>query len=558
MKVLLASLVLAVLRTGADEDLPRYVDVAVAVGIGAPNIFGTPPHRFLHETTGSGAAFFDYDGDGNLDLYVVNGRTREQGESDAAGPTDRLYRNLGDGRFLDVTELAGVREGGWGGGAAAADYDNDGDPDLLVTNYGRNTFYRNNGDGTLREVTEEASLGERGWSASAAFGDVDGDGFLDLYVARYVQVDFDRRLRESHVLPICRWKEVMVLCGPRGLPPEPDRLYRNQRDGTFLDVTESSGIDDREGYGLGVAFLDYDGDSDADIFVANDTTPNYLFENDGNGRFQDRALGAGAALSMYGKAQAGMGVDVADFDGDGRLDIVTTNFQGEYHALRHNLGSGMFVDASYESGLAAETLDEMGWGVKFLDANLDGFLDLFIVNGHIYPEGEESGLWSYGQRNQLLLNVPAPRGRKFEDRSADAGEDLKMAKSSRGLAVADYDDDFDLDIFINNINDVPTLLQDRAAHRNAAARLTLVGRKANRDAMGAVIAYESAGERHLRVSGALWSYLSTSDPRVLLGLGRASAGIAVSVRWPQSSESDPIEILAGEDVVVLEGAGRVR
>jgi hypothetical protein len=537
-------------------DPPHYRDVAPALGITRKNDFGSPAKKQITETTGSGAAFFDYDLDGDLDLYVVNGKTLEQAEAGLPGLPDQLFRNQGTDHFEEVGASAGIVETEWGGGAAAADYDNDGDPDLLVTNNGRSHFYRNNGDGTFTEITARAGLEDEGWSTSAAWGDVDADGFLDLYVCHYIA--FDPSLLTTIDPQHCRWRGLEVMCGPNGLPGESDVLYRNQGDGTFSDITQTAGVENPEGKGLGVTFLDFDGDGDQDIYVANDSTPHFLYENQGSGRFKDIALVAGVALSMYGKPQAGMGLDQGDYDEDGRPDLIVTNFQGDYNALRHNDGGGIFTDVSDLLGVTASSFDKLGWGVRFLDANLDGFLDLFVVNGHVYPEVDGSGIGeAYAQRNQLLVNVPAAGGRGFKEMKEGAGPGLLIERSGRGLASADYDGDGDLDLFINNNGDRPTFLRDEAAHRNGWIRLGVIGREANRDGLGARIEYVAGGVKHHR-SPQTASYLSTSDGRTLLGLGAAAAA-DVTVWWP--GNAGPIRlngVRSGEEVWVLEGVGRIR
>jgi hypothetical protein len=540
-----------------DRDLPRFRDVARERGFTRPNSFGSRAKKLITETTGSGAAFFDYDSDGAVDLYVVNGQTLEEAASGAGGAPDQLFRNLGNGEFVEVTEAAGVGDRGWGGGAAAADYDNDGDIDLLVTNYREDALYRNNGDGTFTEVAAEAGVQDRRWGASAAFGDIDGDGFLDLYVTNYIA--FEEGLLEKLDPKFCIWRGVSVMCGPNGLPGEVDALHRNQGDGTFRDVTREAGVYDSEGKGLGVTFVDIDSDSDADIYVANDSTPNYLYRNDGTGKFEDIALLAGVALSMYGKPQAGMGADAGDFDSDGLPDLIVTTFQGDYNALRRNEGFGLFTDVSDGVGLTAPSFERLGWGVRFVDLNWDGHLDLFVVNGHVYPEVDDAGIGeSYRQRNQVFLNVPDLEGsRRFEEVTAETGRGLELLYSGRGLAFADIDGDADLDAFINNMSDVPTLLRDEARHRNHWVRLSLVGTKTSRDALGVPITVEASGRKLVRDSGAIWTYLSTNDRRVTIGLGPAEEAANVVLSWP-SGGMELGTLRAGEDVLVKEGVGRLR
>jgi len=552
-----ALVVLLVTLPGKDRDLPRYRNVAAERGFTRPNSFGSPAKKLITETTGSGAAFFDYDGDGAVDLYVVNGQTLDEAASGAGGAPDQLFRNLGNGEFLDVTEEAGVGDRGWGGGAAAADYDNDGDVDLLVTNYREDALYRNNGDGTFTDVAEETGVSDPRWGASAAFGDIDNDGFLDLYVCNYIA--FEEKLLEKLDPRFCVWRGVSVMCGPNGLPGEVDALYRNQGDGTFEDVTREAGVYDPEGKGLGVTFVDIDVDGDSDIYVANDSTPNYLFRNDGKGNFEDVALMAGVALSMYGKPQAGMGADAGDFDSDGLPDLVVTTFQGDYNAIRRNEGFGLFTDVSDTVGLTAPSFEKLGWGVRFVDVNWDGHLDLFVVNGHVYPEVDGAGIGeSYRQQNQVFLNVPDASGaHRFEEVTASVGAGLELFHSGRGLAFADIDGDADLDAFINNMSDVPTLLVDEAEHRNRWVRLTLVGTRTNRDALGIPITLEVGGRKLFRDSGLIWTYLSTNDRRVTIGLGAAEEAKEVVLSWP-SGRMALGTLHASEDVLVKEGIGRLR
>jgi hypothetical protein len=549
-------LALSALSAALAPDLPRYRDVAEERGFTRENRFGSPEKKLITETTGSGAAFFDYDGDGLVDLYVVNGVTLDEASSGGGGEPDRLYRNLGAGQFLDVTAEAGVGDRGWGGGAAAADYDNDGDVDLLVTNYGPNVLYRNNGDGTFEDVSDEAGVGDPRWSTSAAFGDVDSDGFLDLYVCNYIA--FEEKLLLELDPQYCIWRGVRVMCGPNGLPGEVDALYRNRGDGTFEDVTREAGVYDADGKGLGVTFVDFDGDFDRDIYVVNDSTPDYLFQNDGTGKFEDVALVAGVAVSMYGKPQAGMGADAGDFDNDSKPDLVVTNFQGDYNALRRNEGFGIFTDVSDFAGLTAPSFEKLSWGVRFADVDFDGFLDLLVVNGHVYPEVDTASIGeSYLQTNQVFLSVPDGSSRRFEDVSDAVGSGLSLRSSSRGLALGDVDEDRDLDVFINNIDDRPTFLVDEALHRNRSLRLTFVGSRHNRDGLGLTVVLEAGGQPIHRDTGTVWSYLSTNDRRLVVGLGASDEASNVVVTWLSGTESLG-RVAASEDVVFKEGVGRLR
>jgi hypothetical protein len=555
MRPLAAAFAVAILAgaSSRDLDLPRYRDIAERAGTVRSNVSGSLPKKYLTETTGSGAGFLDYDGDGLLDLYVVNGKPREH-----PGPPNELHRNLGGGSFEEVGAKAGVADKGWGGGVAVADYDNDGDPDLLVTNNGPNVLYRNNGDGTFAAVTSTVGLQDDGWSAGAAFGDINGDGHLDLYVCNYI--DFDTRILDAIDPRFCRWKGLPVMCGPRGLPGDRDTLYLNQGDGTFVDITDKAGVGSSVGRGLGVLFLDFDLDGDRDIYVANDSSPDFLYQNDGGGHFREVGLASGIAFSMYGRAQAGMGVDIGDFDEDGRTDVAVTNFQGDYNALRHNLGGGVFADVSDPVGLTGSSWDRLSWGVKFLDANLDGFQDLFIVSGHIYPEVDGSGIGErYAQSNQLLLNMTSRSRRKYQDVSGRVALSTMPEKSSRGLAAADVDNDGDWDVFINEIDDTPTFLMDEARHRNRWVRLTLVGRPTNRDGVGARIQYRLNGRAHFRTVAPFGSYLASGDVRLLLGLAQSARVDEILIHWPDSTEAMVVgPLVHGEDAVILEGVGRVR
>ncbi|HEV8384555.1 MAG TPA: VCBS repeat-containing protein, partial [Candidatus Acidoferrales bacterium] len=366
----------------------RLTDVARQAGVTVLNISGGPRKDYLLESVGSGAAWLDYDNDGLLDLLVVNGSTVEHLKTGGDSMLT-LYRNNGDGTFTDVTTRVGLVKKGWGMGVCVADYDNSGTGDVYVTGYGRNALLRNNGDGTFADVTRQAGVGHTGWSTGCSFGDYDRDGFVDLYVARYVATPLDK-IPKASAGSFCQYMAMDTFCGPRGLQAEPDILYHSNRDGTFTDVTEKAGIRDSGGFGFQVVFSDFDDDGWLDIYVANDSTPNFLFWNNHNGTFTEGALEAGAALSEEGHAQSGMGVSVGDYKNDGKFGIFVTNFSQDYNTLYENSGTRNFFDVTRRAGLVAAQLGDMGWGTNFIDTDNDGYLDLFVANGHIYPAVDQS------------------------------------------------------------------------------------------------------------------------------------------------------------------------
>jgi hypothetical protein len=546
---------LAVLAAGAAPAPPvRFTEQATAAGLSFRTTYGEPGQsRYILETTGTGAAFLDFDNDGDLDAFLANGSTlAESGD----GPRARcaLFRNVGGGRFEDVTEKAGLGRAGWGQGAAAADYDNDGFVDLYLTFWGGNVLFHNEGNGTFRDDTARAGVAVGGWSTSAAFADYDRDGDLDLYVARYVAFD-PKTAPLPGSGPNCRYRGLAVMCGPRGLAGEQDVLFRNEGHGAFTDVTAAAGaLDAARLRGLGVAWGDYDDDGWPDLFVANDAHPNLLFHNEGDGRFRERALDAGVAYDEDGRERAGMGTDFGDYDNDGRLDLVITNFQGEPNSLYLNQGDGTFLETTWASGIGEPTVRSLGWATAFVDLDRDGWLDLFFVNGHVYPEIEGRGLDErYAQRSAVFLN----RGdRTFAEATGAAGAAMAVPRAGRGAAFGDYDNDGDVDVLVANVNGAPSLLRNEAAGPRHWLSVRLVGRRSNRDALGARITAQLAdGSVRVREVHGGGSYLSQNDPRAHFGLGAAARVRRLSIRWPSGARQDFDDVAADRFLVVDEQAG---
>ncbi len=508
----------------------RFVDVAAAAGLNRPTWCGGKEKPHLLESGGTGLALFDYDGDGDLDLYLVNGWKLDGPEVIERG-RDHLYRNRGDGTFDDVTEAAGLGSDGWGTGVAVGDIDGDGLPDLLVTQFGHDLLYRNRGDGTFQQVA--GGPGIDGWSTGAVFFDADGDGDQDLFIAGYVDCTLDEVL---HAKPTLEWEGMKVMVGPFGLEGLANHYFVNDGHGHFHDATEAAGLRDVGlFYSFTVAALDLDGDGDLDLYVANDSNPNYVYQNDGHGHFQDVGLWSGAALNQNGAAQAGMGVAVGDLDADSLPDLVVTNFARDSTTVYHNLGGMVFEDLSRPMGVRDPTFQPLSWGAALADLDLDGDLDLFIANGHIYPQADEapaSAGASYGQRNLLL----AREGGRFIDVTAEAGPGLQERESSRGVAVGDVDGDGDLDLAVSNVDAPPTLLRNDSPR---AGSWLLV------DAPGALRAEvsSSAGEGKgstarrwddPRVVGG--SYLSVSDSRFHFGLGAVTGPVRVRLVRPGGAD----------------------
>ena len=517
----------------------HFVDIAQSAGVDFVHHSGATGARYLPETYGSGAAFLDYDGDGALDLYLVNsGRLPEL--SNEPETANALFRNEGAGHFSEQTAQAGVGDRGYGMGATVGDYDNDGWADLYVTNFGPNALFHNRGEGRFADVTATADVGCPGWGTSAAFADVDLDGDLDLFVGNYLDYPTEYPL-------VCRIgnSEERLYCDPRKFDGQVDRLYINE-GGAFADRTADFGLVSTAGKELGVVFGDYDQDGDPDLYLANDLVPNMLYRNDGP-RFVNRGLASGTSLNGEGVAEAGMGVDMADADGDGDLDLFVTNFQWESNTLYSNLGGGFFADATVASGITRASMAFLGFGTGFFDCDNDGDLDLFVANGHVYDNVEKVDRSAeYAQRNQLLENVGAGI---FVDRS-DRGLGLALVQVSRGAAFGDIDNDGDLDIAVNNSNERLALLRNDADDRGWLG-LRLRGTASNRDAIGARIALTTGGSTLVREVRRNASYLSSHDPRVLFGLGDAEVAERIEIRWP-SGAVQVVENLSGRQYVSIE------
>jgi enediyne biosynthesis protein E4 len=533
-----------------------FVDVAQQVGLNATTIYGDEKrNRYLLETTGSGAGFIDYDNDGWQDIFLASG-TRLDGLPPNVVSTNRLYRNNGDGKFTEVTEKAGILRTGWAQAVCVGDYENDGYDDIFVSGYGKNTLYHNNGTGTFREVAEKAGVSNNRtrWGSGCAFLDYDRDGYLDLFVASYI--DLDLKTAPLPETGPCLYKGVTVACGPPGLPGGINMLYHNQGNGTFADVSEKSGITKSNGtYGLGVLTGDFDNDGWSDIYVANDSAPAALYNNNKNGTFTDIGIQAGCAFSIDGKPQAGMGVTAGDYDRDGWLDIFKTNFSGDTSSLYHNTGKGIFDDVTFPAGIGLNTR-WLGWGCGFVDVDNDSWSDIFLVNGHVYPEVEklttEAG---YAQSKVLYHNLGNGR---FADISEKVGEAVKRPNASRGAAFGDYDNDGDIDILINSINDLPELLRVDSSNQNNWLKIKTIGVKSNRNGIGVRIKCVTEDGIQIDEVRSGGSYYSQNDLRVHFGLGKNKRVKSVELQWPSGQLDTLSNIAANQTIVVKEKAGIIR
>ena len=506
---------------------PIFIDITESAGITFVHTDGRSGSRLFNEFLGSGGGFFDYDGDGDLDIYLVNGAV-QTGDGQDQTSHNVLYQNNGDNTFTDVTDKAGVGSRAYGTGAAVGDYDNDGDIDLYVTNFGEDQLYRNNGNGTFTDVTTHAQINNPNWGTSCAFADMDNDGHLDLYVANYAAYAPKDDIR-------CEERRVHVYCGPHAYPAVHDTFYKNNGDGTFTDMSALYHPSDLiPQHGLGVTFGDYDADGDTDLYVANDQDPNFLFQNSGGGNFLEVALISGVCYNDMGKEEAGMGTDFGDYDNDGWLDLTVSNYQTETNTVYHNHDGTFFFDNTITSGVAEVTHGYLGWGIKFFDYDNDGYQDIFVANGHLMDNITllEKHV-TYPQRNLLFRNLGDGR---FANVMSET-DGLALEKVSRGAAIGDYDNDGDLDILVTNCNQRPDLLQNVIGNQNNWIQIQVVGQKSNRSGIGAKIKVVTGTHAQYSEVQSGGSYLSFHDLRAHFGVGKAEQIDLLEIRW-QSGHID--------------------
>ena len=515
-------------------------------GIDFKHTDGKSEKRLFNEFLGSGGGFFDYDNDGDLDIYLVNGAS-QIASPDKNPSTNALYRNNGDGSFSNVTELTGTGSTSYGTGCTVGDYDNDGDLDLYIANFGPNVLYQNSGKGTFIDVSMQSGVANSQWGTSCAFADVDNDGNLDLYITNYADyaVKNDKK---------CYVRGIWQYCGPRSYPPDTDIFYHNNGNGMFTDLTEKSGfLDVPACHGLGVAFGDYDNDGDQDLYVANDQDPNFLFQNQGSGKFEETALLSGVSYSDMGKEEAGMGTIFGDYDNDGLLDLTVSNFQKETNTLYHNEGSGFFADVTTLAGIGEITYSYLGWGIAFFDYNNDGYKDIFVANGHVLDNITDiDRSTTYPQRNLLFRNLGDGT---FEDVSNQSGSGLTLQKVSRTVALGDYDNDGDLDILVTNWNQTADLLRNEGGNLNNWIQINVVGTKSNKSGIGTRIKLVAGNLKQYQEVQSGGSYLAFSDLRTHFGVGNAKRIDLVEILWPSGHIDKYKDLAVNHRFIATENAG---
>ncbi|MGB1716591.1 MAG: CRTAC1 family protein [Candidatus Latescibacterota bacterium] len=545
MSIVSLFLVCLLLPFASQAAAPKFADVTESSGLSFRHVNGAAGEKFVIETVGAGAGFFDFDGDGMLDIYLINGAATP-GMSYETPPRNALYRNAREGAFVDVTESSGVGDEGYGMGMAVGDYDNDGDLDLYLGNFGANVLYRNEGNGAFSDVTESSGVGDERWATSCAFSDVDRDGFVDLYVANYHDFSYN-----NHRVCAEGGSGLQLYCGPEAFDGVPDILYKNGGDGTFVDVTLQVGLHSDAGKELGVVFGDVDLDGDTDLYLANDKTLNFLYLNDGRGQFEEMGLLAGTAYNEDGDVEAGMGVDMGDYDNDRYPDLFVTNFQWETNTLYKNLGDGTFVDETFLAGLGKGSIPYLSWGTRFFDYDSDGDRDVFIANGHLESDVESYENATFAQRNQLFENVGDGRFEECEPLSANDG--LAVRKVSRGAAFGDYDEDGDIDILVANVDDSPTLMRNDTEAGHHWLRVRLLGKRSNGAGIDTRVEVHTGSLVQTDQVRSGSSYLSQSDLRLHFGLGASERVDKLVVYWPSGHVEEVVDVAVDRTLVMVEG-----
>lgn len=523
----------------------QFTRVTEKAGIQFRHFNGATGGKLIVETMGGGAAFFDYNNDDYVDIYLVNGAPLTKNKPDVL-PINHLYRNNGDGTFTDATRHTGTGNTGYGIGCCVGDYDNDGNKDLFVTNFGQNVLYRNNGDGTFTDVSQQAGIADESlFSSGCAFADYNNDGWLDLVVINYVILDLEDA-------PDCSQGGIPAYCRPEDFPPAPDHLFRNNGDSTFTDVTQEAGIN-LPGRGLGLVWTDTDNDGWIDLYIANDREANFLYHNNGDGTFTELGELQGIARNEHGDAESSMGIDTADYDNDGDLDVILTHYQAETNTLYQNDGNGVFWDITAQSRLGEPTLLPLAWGTNFVDFDNDGWLDLFFANGHLHDNierFEEVGV--YKQPNQLFYNQ---ENGLYIDISSKCGDGLQIEKSSRGSVFGDYDNDGDLDMLIMNIAHTPDLLRNDTPTKNNWLSIKLIGKKSNRDAIGAKVTLQFGNITRLMEVKSGGSYLSQNQFRLQVGLGTAKKVDRIVIKWQNGVQEIIENVKSNQRLTIQEGNG---